>query len=146
MLWLNTTFLFLLPLILSCYILCSLRQKEKENNHCHLSKYRLLLYQTACLTHFSFLFPPHACCGWADTADLFQYWSFLYQRVVFNTAHHPDFQFEKYRLGKIKAFSLNKTMIDGFETGPSWGGGRTGKEGEEKKRYVKNPTRSAEDH
>lgn len=55
-----------------CYIQCSLRQKGREKKHCQLSRYRLLLYQTECLTHFSFLFPPHTCCVWADTANLFQ--------------------------------------------------------------------------
>lgn len=65
---------------------------------------------------------------------------------MFNTAENPDFQFEKHRLGKIKAFSLNKAMIVGFETGPSRGGVRMGKGGEEKMRYVQNPTRSAGDH
>ena len=37
-------------------------------------------------------------------------------------------------------------MVFGFEAGPSGGGVTMGKAGEEKKRYVQNPTRFAEDH
>lgn len=64
----------------------------------------------------------------------------------FNTAHHPDFQFEKHRLGKTKAFSLNKAMAVVFDIGPSGGGVRMRKGGEEKKMYVQNTIKSAEDH
>lgn len=66
----------------------------------------------------------------------------------FNTAHHPDFQFEKHRLGKTKAFSLNKAkaMAVVFDIGPSGGSVRMRKGGEEKKIYVQNTIKSAEDH
>lgn len=65
---------------------------------------------------------------------------------MFNTAHHPDFQFEKHRLGKTKAFSLNVTMAVVCEIGPSGRGMRMRKGGEEKKMYVQNTIKSAEDH
>lgn len=65
---------------------------------------------------------------------------------MFNTVHHPDFQFEKHRLGKTKALSLNKAMAVGFQIGPSRGGVRIRKGGEEEKMYVQNTIKSAEDH
>lgn len=64
---------------------------------------------------------------------------------MFNSAHHPDSQFEKHKLGKTKAFSLNITMAVVCEIGPSGGGVRMRK-GEEKKMYVQNTIKSVGDH
>lgn len=63
---------------------------------------------------------------------------------MFNTAHHPDFQFGKHRLGKTKAFSLKITMAVVSEIGPSGGGVRMKKGGEEQNIYVQNAIKSVE--